>query len=246
MTKPAAAANTHAVNLEGFVKAYDYEPTGGENRIKRFNETINISHDAPNKTYSIEVCAGNEAVALLTVSLFLRKDEGVVVGSNIKLYEFDDCNHSDLERSHSPAPTVVRPGTQWTIRLSAHSREFQSPDHAEAAYYITNEKSAVDIGRPNEPSNVIVQAPALRGICAITRTNCKEKTVWVDWQDNANNETGYEIRNTTLNQTFGVGPNTTHFSFKNLAQIRHCFQVRAVGAAGPSDWTPVGTRVECA
>ncbi|MFF4105665.1 fibronectin type III domain-containing protein, partial [Streptomyces sp. NPDC001903] len=74
-----------------------------------------------------------------------------------------------------------------------------------------------------------------------------EKSVRVDWEDTANNETGYEVRNTTLNQNFGVDANTKTFTAPHLdPKVRYCFQVRAVGAQGPSGWTPVGEKVECA
>ncbi|MDA5279011.1 MULTISPECIES: hypothetical protein [unclassified Streptomyces] len=83
--------------------------------------------------------------------------------------------------------------------------------------------------------------------CAGGQTRGVEKAVRVDWSDNASNETGYEIRNTTLNQSFLVDANATSFSLPHLNdKIRHCVQVRAVGVQGRSAWTPVGERVECA
>ncbi|MFF9000040.1 hypothetical protein ACF1GW_07130 [Streptomyces achromogenes] len=247
MAKPAAAANTHAVNLEGFVSAFDYEPTGGHTEIRRFNETILVSHSAPVQSYSIEVCSGNEAVARLTVKLNLRSNETVRVTPNIKLWEFNDCNHSDLEESVTQSTTTVRPGEQWTLRLSAHSHEYQSPDNAQAAFYVTNEKSSVDVGRPNEPSHVLTESPNTALICAFTGRPCKTKSVFVTWQDEATNETAYEVRNTNLEQIKRLPANTTQFQWSGIPRTdKNCFQVRAVNDQGASDWTPVGTAVACA
>ncbi|MGW8780872.1 fibronectin type III domain-containing protein [Streptomyces sp. NPDC055796] len=117
------------------------------------------------------------------------------------------------------------------------NHEFLSDDSTSADFSITHEAAGVDVGRPNEPSNVIATAGPVGS----------EMTVRVEWDDNANNETGYEVRNTTLNQNFGVDANTKTFSVPHLdPKVKHCFQVRAVGAQGPSSWTPVGERVECA
>ncbi|MFJ9816600.1 fibronectin type III domain-containing protein [Streptomyces sp. NPDC101151] len=183
-------------------------------------------------------------MADLTVELFLRSDEKIVAGSNIKLYEFQDCNHSDLEKSYSPAPVIIAMGKTKKFDIGAASNE-ETFDAANAEFTATHIKSAADLGRPNEPSNVIASTRNISLICAATGKPCPGKNVGVEWQDNATNETGYEIRNTTTNQSFLFAPDTTHFTFTNLERITHCFQVRAVGAAGPSDWTPVGERKEC-
>ncbi|MFI8263894.1 MULTISPECIES: fibronectin type III domain-containing protein [unclassified Streptomyces] len=124
-----------------------------------------------------------------------------------------------------------------THHLRVENDEFLSDGSTSADFSITHEAAGVDVGRPNEPSNVIaVAVPA-----------GNEKTVRVEWDDNANNETGYEVRNATLNQNFRVDASIKTFSDPHLdPKVTHCFQVRAAGPQGPSGWTPVGEKVECA
>ncbi|MEV8535194.1 fibronectin type III domain-containing protein [Streptomyces sp. NPDC051211] len=233
MTESATARNTHAVTIQGVLNVRD---AGGQVSGDSFSQQVNLTHDAPTGSFRVERCAGGETRGVLSVSLQLNSSETVSPRAVLYLYEESTCNNNDLEGT---ARTTNRPLAMNKVRshnLSVKNGEFLSDDSAHAEFSITHAAGA-DVGRPNEPSNVVATA--------VPANN--EKSVRVEWEDNASNETGYEIRNTTLNQTFGVAANTRTFSVPHLDEkVRYCFQVRAVGTKGPSDWTPVGERVECA
>ncbi|MGE7387862.1 fibronectin type III domain-containing protein [Streptomyces sp. NPDC004126] len=234
MTQPAAARNTHAVTIRGVLNVRD---AGGQVNGGSYSETVNLTHDAPRGSFRFERCAGGETRGLLIVTLQLNKDETVTPRGTLYLYEESSCNNNDLDGTMRTAARPLAMDKVRTHHLSVKNDEFLSDDSTSADFSITHEAAGVDVGRPNEPSNVVATAVPVGN----------EKSVRVDWEDNANNETGYEVRNATLNQNFGVGANVRTFSIPHLdPNLRYCFQVRAVGAQGPSDWTPVGEKVECA
>ncbi|MFJ3925316.1 fibronectin type III domain-containing protein [Streptomyces sp. NPDC090022] len=166
----------------------------------------------------------------------LNSSETVSPRAVLYLYEGSTCRSNGLEGS---ARTSDRPLTLGTVRshqLTVENGEFLSDDSAHAKFSISHAAGA-DVGRPREPSSVVATAVPGTG----------EKSVRVQREDDATDETGYEIRNVTLDQNFLVSANSRSFTIPHLDEnVRYCVQVRAVGVKGASDWTPVGEGVECA
>ncbi|MFD9454949.1 fibronectin type III domain-containing protein [Streptomyces sp. NPDC059985] len=235
MTEPASARNTHTVTIQGVLNVRD---AGGQVSGDAFTEPINLTHDSPTGSFRVERCAGGQTRGVLSVTVRLNSTETVSPSAVLYLYEGTDCKSNDLEGTARTRATdgPLLMGRIRDRELSVKNGEFLSDDSAHAELSIEHAAGA-DVGRPREPSDVVATAIPGTG----------EKAVRVDWSDNASNETGYEIRNTTLNQSFLVDANATSFSLPHLNdKIRHCVQVRAVGVQGRSAWTPVGERVECA
>jgi len=77
---------------------------------------------------------------------------------------------------------------------------------------------------PAAPSNLAV-------------TPVSPNAIRLKWQDNSNNEQGFEITN-NLESRY-VGPNVTTYKWGGLAPGTYeCFKVRAYNSAGYSDWEP--------
>ncbi|MFF5447522.1 fibronectin type III domain-containing protein [Streptomyces sp. NPDC012888] len=234
MTEPAAARNTHTMWIRGVLNVRD---AGGEVTGGSFSQAVDLTHDATSGTFRFSRCAGGETTGVLVLTFYLRRDETVTPNGTLSLYEGTRCDDPDREGTIRVSERPILLGKVRSEELVVRNREFLSDDSTSAEFSITHRVAAVDVGRPTEASNVVATAVPVGD----------EKTVRVDWEDDANNETGYEVRNTTLNQNFGVGANTKTFSVPHLdPKVRYCFQVRAVGNQGPSDWTPVGEKAECA
>lgn len=76
---------------------------------------------------------------------------------------------------------------------------------------------------PNAPSNP-------------TAVAISSSSIRITWQDNSNNETGFEVNNCCVSQY--VGTNATSFTWGGLApNTWTCFHVRAYNSAGSSAWT---------
>lgn len=84
-------------------------------------------------------------------------------------------------------------------------------------------------------------APAIPG--ALTATGVAHNKVALEWADNSNNETGFEIvRSATVNGAYlsvgAVAVNVTSFTDSGLAaQTTYFYKIRAIGAGGESDFT---------
>ncbi|MFJ8504896.1 hypothetical protein [Streptomyces avermitilis] len=233
MTEPAAAANTHAVTAEGWLTAVDSgHPADGVQ--KEIDGTALLTHDNPTANFRVQVCAGGETRGVLSVMLRLRDSEKVDTSATLYLYEDSQCNNNDLDGTVRAPNKAISLGGGRSLRMYVKNSEFLSPDFVKANFRITH-RVGPDIGRPNAPSNVVA-----------SRVPGNSHKIAIQWADNATNETGYEIRNTTINQTGSLAPNTTETTWYQPIVFKECFQVRALGAAGPSDWTPVGPKVECA
>ncbi|MEU9292052.1 fibronectin type III domain-containing protein [Streptomyces sp. NPDC048275] len=247
MTEPATARNTHAVVIAGSLHVDDY---GGDDAVRFFREVVNLTHDKPKAWPVIEQCAGGETRGTLSIELRLNNSETLYARPGLYLHEESTCNNNDLDGIQLPRSRTIAMGKEVSWHLIEQNGEPLSYDKVTASFTVTHTIGA-DVGRPNEPSGVIAEVLPTRGLCAVFGANCR-KTVTVTWQDNASNETGYEIRNTEIRETqpqttVRLAPNTTKFSWSDLdPKVKHCFQVRAVGDRGPSDWTPVGIEVECA
>ncbi|MGW8783076.1 fibronectin type III domain-containing protein [Streptomyces sp. NPDC055796] len=234
MTEPAAARNTHTMLIRGVLNVRD---AGGEVTGGSFSQAVDLTHDATTGTFRFSRCAGGETTGVLVLTFYLHRDETVTPNGTLSLYEGTRCNDPDLDGTIRVAERPIVLGKVRNENLVVKNGEFLSNDSTSAEFSITHRAAVVDVGRPNEPSNVVATAVPVGN----------EKSVRVDWEDTANNETGYEVRNTTLNQNFSVDANTKTFTAPHLdPKVRYCFQVRAVGAQGPSGWTPVGEKVECA
>ncbi|MEV5385657.1 fibronectin type III domain-containing protein [Streptomyces sp. NPDC052721] len=237
MTEPAAAANTHVVVLTGHMKVIDSPGLFTGKRVGEFNfeKRATLTHDRTRATLSTGACV-RDSFGLLTVQLELTRFEYVAVTPTIRLYEGSTCLSDDLDGEKSAITQGVTVGESKSWNLEVVNSEFNSLDYAGAKFFVRNTVGA-DVGRPREPSNVVA-----------TRDPGNNRTVVVQWVDNATNESGYEIRNTTLNNTtLPMDADRTTFTWPNLdPSVRHCFQIRAVNAQGPSAWTPVSPRGECA
>jgi hypothetical protein len=76
---------------------------------------------------------------------------------------------------------------------------------------------------PNPPSNLTVIAT-------------DSTHIGISWQDNSNNEAGFEVNNG--NESRIVGPNLTSYVWPSTPGSYMCVKVRAVNSAGASPWEP--------
>lgn len=231
MTEPAAAANTHIVLLKGKMWVLDSGGLLGKSSLRKvpIDRQANLTHDAPKKTFKFKTCAGHETRGELSVALTLTSSDRVVTSTRLRLFEESGCDNDDLDGWHAPAIRVIGVGDGHRTRITVLNDEFESPDQVDADFTVRHNALP-----PNAPSQVVA-----------SRVPGDSHTISVEWTDEATDETGYEVRNTTTNQTKNLPPNTTRTTWPNPVVHRSCFQVRAVGVGGPSEWTPVGTQVEC-
>ncbi|MEV6781173.1 hypothetical protein [Streptomyces sp. NPDC051098] len=110
--------------------------------------------------------------------------------------------------------------------MRQQSKEWGSDfDYTEAVFTISHDAP------PNAPSKVTAKS----------RFHCTRDVISITWKDNSTNETGFEIRNNTVSTIVRVGPNVTRaaWSMSTLdMNVPQCFNVRAVGKVGASDWRP--------
>jgi serine/threonine-protein kinase len=76
---------------------------------------------------------------------------------------------------------------------------------------------------PNAPSNLQVSAPS-------------QTSIWLGWQDNSNNETGFQVFDGVT--TVSLAANTNTYTWSVSANTYKCSEVRSLNAAGYSSWTP--------
>ncbi|CAM5468350.1 hypothetical protein [Streptomyces avidinii] len=249
VTEPAAAANTHTVGVEGSISVTDgggwlAGPPFG--RQETFSQEFNLTHDDPTVWPVVaELCVRGQTNGTLSVQLRLNRDETVYIYPALYLNEESECNNDDLDAADLARSRTIAANRETTWVLRAENKNPFSPDTASARVAVTHRIGA-DVGRPREPSNVVASVVPNRLLCAAFEVECK-KSVALEWVDNATNETRYEVRNANLEKIVSLPPNTTRHVWSGLDRtVKQCFQVRAVGDRGPSEWTPVGTAVECA
>lgn len=117
--------------------------------------------------------------------------------------------------------------------LSATQLQF-SPTCTHSTYipFVT---FTVTQGTPPPPPTSAPAAPSNLTVTAVGPNNIR-----LNWQDNSNNETGFEINNGVISKN--VGPNSTKsatYTWGGLAPHTYmCFRIRAKNSAGDSAWEP--------
>jgi len=234
---PAVAAQVHAVAIQGDAKVYagqDAFGFGGGWIVKPFNETINVTHNQPTASFFRKVCAKDEARGELLVTFDLR-NEAITTVVRLRLYEGASCRSNDLDAEDYRFLRIDESESQ-RVRSSADNDEIASYDRAVADFAVSQ-----NTGPPPEPSQVVA-----RRISGATATSGAR--VEITWVDETRLETGYEVRFNSIGGAIKrLPPNTTKYIFEipGPAGPKQCVQVRAVGAQGPSEWTPAGPFVEC-
>lgn len=249
MTEDAAARNTHAITIKGEIGIGDYGGTGkSEFHYEQINKVFNLTHDNPRDAFSWRYCAGGEVVGYVSIWLALNDaDDRVVEKPTLTLYEGATCSTRDLVKQRVGAGHAIRVGQSRIINSEIRNTEIASIDDFLRVNLRIAHGVGADIGRPTEPSHVVADVPLSRLLCLATKKSCPTKSVYLTWQDEATNETAYEVRNTSREEIRRVPANTTSFSWPGIGwSEKHCFQVRAVNDKGASDWTPAGTAVACA
>ncbi|WP_369780426.1 hypothetical protein [Streptomyces sp. R33] len=208
----------------------DYGGTfgGGHEVTKNFFESIRLTHEHPTGSISKETCAGDEARGELLVNFDLRGEEIVTV-VRLRLYEGTNCFSRDLDAEDY---RFLRIDESESREVHAYGRNYEpeSYDRVWADFSVSQ-----NTGPPPEPSHVLANRISIG-------------RVEITWVDEARLETGYEIRFNSIGGAIkSLPPNTTKyiFSIPGPTGPKQCIQVRAVGAQGPSEWTPVGPFVEC-
>ena len=85
---------------------------------------------------------------------------------------------------------------------------------------------------PKSPTGHAPAAPS-----NLTVTAVDPHDIRLNWHDNSNNETGFEINNGVISKN--VGPNSTAYTWGGLAPGTYmCFKIRAYNSAGNSAWDP--------
>jgi hypothetical protein len=119
------------------------------------------------------------------------------------------------------------PGHTYTYRVAAYQGATLSA--------WSNTASVTVAAPPAAPSNLTGSAVRIIG-------NFFQDRVTLNWTDNANNETGFQIQrstspNFTNATTYNVGANVTTFSQNVSRTFDYYYRVRAVNAAGNSAWS---------
>ncbi|UFQ99910.1 hypothetical protein KBP30_01155 [Streptomyces sp. Go40/10] len=230
VTEPAAAAQVHTVVAKGFMEVYEccsiLSPS--HTKIVPIDERVVLTHGRPNEHFWVRGCAGDQVRGELRVDLRLNEAEHVNVVARLRLYEETTCENLDRDGEYSPSENVDE-GQSRRLDFYVRNAEFHSSDKVTVGLTVSN-----NAGAPPEPSHVVAH-----------RLPGRSGTIVVDWIDEATNETGYEVRDTGTGQIARLGPNRTETVFNQPIVNRTCFQVRAVGASGASEWTPVSPTAEC-
>jgi hypothetical protein len=83
--------------------------------------------------------------------------------------------------------------------------------------------------------STVTSAPAAPS--NLTATAVDQHNIRLNWRDNSNNETGFEINNGVVSRD--AGANSTTYTWGGLAPGTYmCFKVRAYNSAGDSPWDP--------
>ncbi|MFF8730214.1 fibronectin type III domain-containing protein [Streptomyces sp. NPDC015171] len=231
---PAAAADLNTVVLAGTLEVHNYETFGtSEKVIRKFNRSVTLSTGHPTELVKVTQCAGGESRGELRIALTRRGSEAVSVRSTLRLFEGSDCDNGDLDGSDEEAGRLVFAGKSSDFFLGAISKEEIKVDLALASFNAAHSTPETDA--PAEPSHVVASRPV------------DSRHVSVTWEDEADDETGYEVTETFTHNTKTLPPNRTGFVYTipGVTGAKQCFQVRALGARGPSAWTPVNPRGEC-
>jgi hypothetical protein len=139
-----------------------------------------------------------------------------------------EINNSVISKNVGPNSTTytwggLAPGTYMCFKIRAYNTAGDSawdPDVSPWYVCATTPKSEL----PAAPSNLTVYA-------------ADSHDIRLNWQDNSNNETGFEINNGVLSRD--VGANTTTYTWGGLAPGTYmCFRIRAYNSAGDSAWDP--------
>ncbi|GAA0270891.1 hypothetical protein GCM10010302_05540 [Streptomyces polychromogenes] len=232
MTESASAAQVHRLTIRGWVNARD---GGGifdaeNDRTRNFQQDVTLTHERREASFRRDVCAGNESRAELFATFTLNGVEEVVTVIRLRLYEGSSCSSNDLD-GEDYVFLGLKEGESWSKwRLQARNLEPLSFDSATADVTVSH-----NLGPPPEPSNVVAQRSSSRDVT-------------VTWTDEATSENGYEVTETYTHNSKILPPNATSFIYHIPGPTgpKQCFQVRAIGAQGASDWTPVSPRAECA
>ncbi|WP_156691667.1 hypothetical protein [Streptomyces ficellus] len=239
LAPPASAATTHTISLTGTMTVTNAGGVFDDDTTQTFDfrRQVRLTHDNPTNTLTTSHCVANQTVGSLSVRVQLRNNEMVVEAPTLRLLEGSSCLTSDLDGSSEGIQQGMRPGGSLTgARLSARNSEAFSPDRASVTFNLRHATgSGVGAGRPAPVAGVVASRP----------DPADPSRVRVDWQDVVTDETHFQLRNSTLNTTVSVGPNTTSFTFTGQPAERQCYQVRAANSHGPSDWTPVSPTQEC-
>jgi hypothetical protein len=232
MTEPAAANSIHTVVVKGTVRAYDGGPVfgGSHNVTKTISRTVDLRHGGQDRHLRFTACAGGETRADLIVDLRLNSAEQIVADSTLYLFEGSSCNSDDQDGSQSvrnPKPISIDQSRHRFLKV--FNNEFQSFDFVTADFTVTH-----NVQPPKEPSGLVA-----------THVQGDMHTIHLAWEDNATDETGYEVRNTTTGATARIAPNRTTIAWPSPLRFKQCFQVRALGNPKPSNWSPANPQAAC-
>jgi hypothetical protein len=230
-SNPAGGAEVHHVVAQGNLEVYECCTFLSPSHLKtrHFNKPFVLTHDKPKAHFQVKECVDDQVRGELRVDARINGAEEVVAAARIKLYEESTCENLDLDGQNSRSATVGETQS-GRLRFTAVNTEFHSSDSVAADFTVTN-----NVGAPPEPSHVVAR-----------RLPGDSSKIVLDWVDEATNETGYEILNTSTGQIARLGPNRIQTYWKQPIVYRTCFQIRAVGALGSSAWTPVSPTAECA
>ncbi|GAB7111028.1 hypothetical protein JCM4814A_93460 [Streptomyces phaeofaciens JCM 4814] len=225
LVEPAEAATLHRVTVKGFLRVHDEAGlfASGETKTRNLDRTFELTHARPGTSWLISVCADHETRGDLSIRLRLRGEQ-VTSTVKLSLYEWEECDRTDLEDVATPAPRRIDNGGEVRYLLTAENQE-TSDDSAHANFSVTH-----DFGAPTEPTTVTAtrQVDRLSGL----------RQVHITWGDTSADEKGYEIQNiATPDQTRRVGPNREFYDWPLPPRELQCFRVRALGDPTPSDWS---------
>ncbi|MGW7405509.1 hypothetical protein ACWGI9_17500 [Streptomyces sp. NPDC054833] len=228
--EPAGAAQVHTVVARGYLQVYEccsfLSPS--HTKTRNFSERFILTHARPTAHFWVKECAGDQARGELRVDFRLNGAEEVTTKARLKLYEESTCDNLDLDGDDSRSAIVGEAQSRRLI-FEVLNDEFHSDDSAAVDFTVSQ-----NLGPPPEPSNVVA-----------SRVPGNSHKISLEWVDQATDETGYEILNTSTGQIARLAPNATHTFWYQPIVYRTCFQVRAVNALGSSDWTPVSPTAEC-
>ncbi len=181
-----------------------------------------------------------------TYIFYAKSDDGSTIHIDGALLVSNDANQNNTEKSANKVMTVGWHDiqVQWRKRTSSGNnlqiaiQRTTSPTMAKTTFSASNANTWFFGTEINATTPATPPPPAVP--TNVVATNPQPTTILLTWQDNSQNETGFQIlrsykTNTNYVNYATVGPQTTSFTDAGLfANVTYYYKVQAVGPGGSS------------
>jgi len=174
-----------------------------------------------------------------TFTVTMSYDWGSVLVSSSDRYELEESTTSSgsgFTKINNSNPGERPSSYQVTLTRTSGTYYYRSRVYNKTAFSEYSSVVSVSVTTPsipNAPSNLTVEAKS-------------PTSIRLEWDDNSNNETGFEIQrqvasNTSLWQVIATtNANATSYNHTGLSETWLGYRVRAVNSGGNSGWTNIG------